>query len=259
MNQPLFLLLQWLRRDIESRYRGAMLGLFWPVAQPLLQIAIFTLVFHRFMQLRWPAAGGTGDALDYALNLFAGLAVFNFFSEVLGRAPAAVLSQPSLVTKVRFPLGVLPVVTVGAAMVHLLVGALLVCGAMLGLRQIAWTALLLPVSFIPMILYALGFAWSLAALGVYLRDIAQVMPSAISLLMFLTPVLYPSSLVPEALRGLVDWNPIGWGVGVFRALAIDGQLPGVGLSIAHVLASALVALAGRLLFRRLSRGFSDVL
>jgi lipopolysaccharide transport system permease protein len=196
MTSLAYLYWQWLRRDLAGRYRGSLLGLAWPVLQPLSQILVFTLVFHQFMRMRWPAAGGEGSALDYALNVFAGMAVFNFLAEVLNRAPAAILGQPNLVTKVRFPLTVLPAVIVGAAALHLVVGAVAVSLAMIAFRDASVLALLLPLFLLPMLLYGLGLALGLAALGVYLRDIAQVMPALTSLLMFLTPIFYPATLFP---------------------------------------------------------------
>jgi len=128
MNRWLFLFVQWFKRDLAGRYRGSWLGLLWPVVQPAAQIAVFTLILHGFMQVRWPVSGealgqGPSDAWLYALNVLAGLTVFNFFAEVLGRAPSAILSQPNLVTKVRFPLLLLPAVTVGVALVHVGIGA----------------------------------------------------------------------------------------------------------------------------------------
>jgi len=259
MKSLAYLYWQWLRRDLAGRYRGSLLGMAWPVLQPLAQITVFTLVFYRFMNMRWPMAGETSNALDYGLNVFAGLAAFNFFAEILGRSPGAVLAQPNLVTKVRFPVFVLPAVTVGAAAVHLLVGGVLISLAMAVFRQASPTVLLLPLYFVPMLLYGLCLAWLLASLGVYLRDIGQVVPPVVSLLMFLTPIFYPASMVPQSLRFLLDVNPISWSVEVFRELAIAGRAPSLGGFVAHLLLALVLALLARVLFARLSRGFGDVL
>ena len=262
-----FLLGQWLKRDLAGRYRGSWLGLLWPLAQPLAQIAVFTLIFHGFMQVRWPMAAASGaqagagapDAWTYAMNVFAGLAVFNFFSEVLGRAPSAVLSQPNLVTKVRFPLPLLPVVTVGAALVHIAVGvAVLLVVAALGGKltlQLAW----LPLWLLPVLLYGAAAALLLSSLGVYLRDVGQMMPAFTSLLMDLTPIFSPLAAVPERLRGLFELNPVAWAAESLRGLLMQGQ--GLALSewTAHLGIAALCAALAAGLFRRLEKGFADVI
>jgi len=253
-----FLFGQWLKRDLAGRYRGSVLGMLWPLAQPLAQIAVFTLIFHGFMQVRWPigagaaaapGAAGTADALAYGLNVFAGLAVFNFFAEVLGRAPVAVLSQPNLVTKVRFPLLLLPAVTVGAALVHVGVGAvlLLAAGAVTGTLSIQ------------VLLYGAAVALLLASLGVYVRDIGQVMAAVTSLLMFLTPIFYPMSSVPASLRGLFELNPVAWAADALRGLLLEARALDLAPWGVHLMVSAMAALVAAWIFKRLEGGFADVL
>lgn len=267
MQNLVFLYGQWLQREVAGRYRGSWLGLLWPVLQPVVQIAVFTLIFYEFMQMRWPALAHRGaddpGALVYALNVFAGLAVFNFVAEILGRAPVAVLSQPNLVTKVRFPLPLLPAVTVGAAFVHVAVGTacVVVLAVLLGIApaHALLQALLVPLVLLPLLLYGLAAALLLSSLGVYVRDIGQVMPALSSLLMFLTPIFYPLAAVPQALRPLFALNPITWGAEVLRALLLAGQWPQAWDWAAHLLVSGvLLALAGRV-FVRIQKGFADVL
>ncbi len=255
----IYLYWQWLRRELVGRYRGSLLGLAWPVLQPLTQILVFTLIFYQFMQMRWPAAGEPGNALDYGLNVFAGLAVFNFFSEILGRSPIAVLGQPNLVTKVRFPLLILPLVTVGAAVVHLLVGSVLITLSMVLFRDLGPLALLLPLYCLPVLAYGMALAWLLSSLGVYLRDIGQIVPSLTSLLMFLTPIFYPATVIPESLRWMATLNPISWSVEVFRSLLIAGELPAPDTLLIHAGVSVALLLLSHKLFQSLSKGFADVL
>jgi lipopolysaccharide transport system permease protein len=237
--------------------------------QPLAQIAVFTLIFHGFMQVRWPSAvvagaaagpvAGSGGAWAYALNVLAGLTVFNFFAEVLGRAPTAVLSQPNLVTKVRFPLLLLPAVTVGAALVHVGVGALVLvlAAAVAGTwtPQIAW----LPLWLLPVVLYGASLALLLASLGVYVRDIAQVMPAVTSILMFLTPIFYPLAAIPPNMRRLFELNPVAWAAESLRSLLLDGRPLDLTDWSWHLAVSAGAALVAAWVFRRLQEGFADVL
>jgi lipopolysaccharide transport system permease protein len=266
MHRWYFIFVQWFKRDLEGRYRGSLLGLLWPLLQPLAQIAVFTLILHGFMQVRWPAvtaAGNAGDpssgAWTYALNVLAGLTVFNFFAEILGRAPTAVLSQPNLVTKVRFPLMLLPAVTVGAALVHVAVGAvvLMLAAAVSGSwsPHIAW----LPLWLLPVVLYGTSLAFLLASLGVYVRDIGQAMPAVTGLLMFLTPIFYPMAAVPPSMRELVALNPGAWAAEALRGVLLDArplQLTDWAMHLAISFAAALVA---AWVFRRLQNGFADVL
>jgi lipopolysaccharide transport system permease protein len=255
----IYLYWQWLRRELAGRYRGSLLGLSWPVLQPLVQILVFTLIFYQFMNMRWPAAGLAGNAMDYGLNVFAGLAVFNFFSEILGRSPIAILGQPNLVTKVRFPLLILPLVTVGAAVVHLIVGAILIALSMILFRDASPLALLLPLYCLPVLAYGLALSWLLASLGVYLRDIGQIVPSLTSLLMFLTPIFYPATVIPESLRWIATLNPISWSVEVFRSLLIVGEVPALDVFLIHLCLSTVLVLLAKKIFQALSKGFADVL
>jgi lipopolysaccharide transport system permease protein len=276
-----FLFVQWLKRDLAGRYRGSWLGMLWPLAQPMAQIAVFTLIFHGFMKVQWPvgpasgitgavaagvasaaaapAAGAMSGAWAYALNVFAGLAVFNFFAEVLGRAPTAILAQPNLVTKVRFPLLLLPAVTVGAALVHVAVGAVLLLAATVATgtltAQVAW----LPLWLAPVLLYGACLALLLASLGVYVRDIGQMMAALTSLLMFLTPIFYPMAAVPASLQGLFELNPVAWAADSLRGLLLEGRALELAPWSVHLAVSAVAALAAGWIFRRLQGGFADVL
>jgi len=253
-----YLYWQWFRRDVAGRYRGSILGLLWPVLQPLTQIVVFTLIFHEFMQVRWPSAG-SNDALTYGLNVFAGLAVFNYFSEVLSRAPVAILSQPNLVTKVRFPLALLPAVTVGGALIHIAVGSVsLILLAAVFLR-VSWVMLWLPVFLLPLILYGLGLALLLASLGVYLRDIGQIMPALTSMLMFLTPIFYPLAAIPDYLKPWFELNPIGWGAQSLRLLLLENSLPDFVALGLHTAAALILLMLANFLFKHLEKGFADVL
>ncbi len=269
MQRLVFLYWQWLKRDVTARYRGSIFGLLWPLLQPAIQIMVFTLIFFEFMQMRWPAASNAATAgvtavptgaLDYALNVFAGLCIFNFMAEILGRAPSCVLSQPNLVTKVKFPLWLLPAVTVGAALIHILVGTVSIAlislltgrGAM-GL-VLLWVPLLLP-----LLAYGLGVAFFIASVGVYVRDVGQVMPAISSLLMFLTPIFYPLSSVPEGLKDAFGLNPLAWGAEMTRAALLSGAPIDVAQWGCHLLVSAGFCVAGAWTFSKLQKGFADVL
>ena len=268
MKNLVFLYWQWLQREVAGRYRGSLLGMLWPILQPVVQIVVFTLIFYEFMHMRWPvlassSAPSENGALVYALNVFAGLAVFNFIAEILGRAPVAVLSQPNLVTKVRFPLPLLPAVTAGAALVHVIVGTvtIVVLATTLGVAPVLalLQALLVPVILLPLLLYGLGASVLLSSLGVYVRDIGQVMPALSSLLMFLTPIFYPLSAVPESLRAGFALNPITWGAEALRGLLLAGHWPALDIWGLHLMVSLAFCSFAFFVFLRIQKGFADVL
>jgi lipopolysaccharide transport system permease protein len=268
MSSWFFVFTQWLKRELAGRYRGSWFGLAWPLLQPLAQVAVFTLIFHGFMQLRWSHAelgvgGGTVNGVDprwlYALNVWAGLAVFNFFAEILGRGPVAVLSQPNLVTKVKFPLLILPMVTVSSALVHIMVGAVVLWLASLLIGSASLHVLWLPMWLLPVLLYGSALACLLASLGIYVRDLVQATPPLTSLLMFLTPVFYPLAAVPESLRPLFLVNPLTWAAEALRDLLLLARPLDLSAWALHLGLSALALVIAYAVFQYLKTGFSDVL
>jgi len=277
MAKWIFLFSQWFKRDVEGRYRGLWLGLLWPIAQPLAQLAVFTMIFHGFMKIDWPVnspAHYAGEASsqwshsiaspnqalwNYAANVLIGLAVFNYFSEIFGRAPGAILSQPSLVTKLKFPLILLPAVTVAASLIHIVIASALLVFAMLIAGQTNTSIFWLPLWVCPVLLYGASIALLLSSLGVYARDISQIVPSFTSLLMFLTPIFYPLSAVPESLRPFFAHNPIAWAAESLRGLLLNGQSLVLAEWLWHVSLSVVCFALALACFNKLRTGFADVL
>lgn len=253
---------RWLRRDLSQRYAGSALGPLWLLLQPLSFIVVITLVFNGFFQTKWP--GGDGSALDYGLKVFVGLAVHNFLAEALTRTPNSILSHAYLVTKVRFPLLLLPAVACGVALVQLLLTFVVVMVAAfawggLSLGQVLQSWWALPLALAPSVLLVFGLGWFLAGLGTYLRDVSNLMPAVSGLLMFLMPVFYPAEMVPPALAWLVDFNPLAWAIESARGILFQGVLPDLGPALAHTVGSACCAGAGWWFFNRVRSGFADVL
>ena len=246
-------------REIATRYRGSVLGVLWSFLTPLLLLAVFTFVFAVVFQTRW-GVGGETSVGEFALALFAGLTTFNLFSEVVGRAPILVTSQPNLVKKVVFPLEVLPVVALGSALFQAGIAM-----AMLVIFQVALgtgfhaTTLLVPLLVVPLCLVTLGLAWFLAALGVYVRDIGQIVPPVVTALMFLSPIFYPVSALPAWLRPIVAYSPIAYSVETVREAVIFGRLPGAASFLIALAGGLAVAALGLAFFWKTRKGFADVL
>ena len=160
-------------REIASRYRGSLLGWGWTLLNPLLMLAVYTFVFSTVFKARWPDLQQAGS-IGFAINLFAGLIVYNLFAECISKAPTLVLSQPNYVTKVIFPLELLSAVAVSAAAFHACT-SLVVLGLfeLIAQGSIPVTALWLPLVWAPLLFCCLGLCW-LLGLGVYLRDLPQL-------------------------------------------------------------------------------------
>lgn len=214
-----FVLRQLIRRDVLARYRGTILGPVWSLASPLCALTIYSLVFGAVMRVQWPGYP-VATGLDFALVLFSGLVVFNFFNEVACRAPVLLVHQPQLVKKVVFPFELLPLSAVGAAFVQMLVGT----GVLVFLLLVRgtgwhWGWFLWPLAVPALLAFAAGTAWFLATLGTIYRDLVPAVAALCQLTVFLTPILYPLAQVPSGYRPLFWLNPLTWFVELFRGAA----------------------------------------
>lgn len=249
---------QMVKREVLGRYRGSFLGLLWSFVNPVLLLAVYTFVFGIVFQARW--GQGTGDRLEFAIVLFAGLIVFNLFSECLTRAPGLVLSNVNYVKKVIFPLEILPWVSLGSALFHAMVslGVLLAFLLFTG-HGIAWTVCLLPIVLAPFLLLIMGLSWLLASVGVFVRDVGQVVGMAMTVLLFMSPIFYPAAALPEAVRGWLFLNPLTFIIEQSRDVLIWGRTPDwAGLALYAAISLAL-AWAGLFWFQKTRKGFADVL
>jgi len=247
-----------IRREVVGRYRGSVMGLLWSFFNPVFMLTVYTFVFSVVFKARW--MGGGDSKVEFALVLFTGLLVFNLFSEVINRAPSLILNNANYVKKVIFPLEVLPVVAFGAAAFHMLVSLMVwLLFYMLFFGIPAWTALQLPLVLIPLVLITLGLAWLLASLGVYLRDVAQIIGVVTMALMFLSPVFFPVAALPEEYQIIMHLNPLTYIVEETRNVMIWSK-PLEWMSWSYwTVGSALVAWLGFAWFQKTRKGFADVL
>lgn len=252
------LLRRLVQRDLSSRYRGSWIGVLWSVALPCIMLGVYVLVFGFVFVPARGASTGLGRA-DFALSLFAGLLVHALVSECLSRGPASVLSQPSYVKKVVFPVELLPMTVVGTATVQFLVGSAVLLLALALWKGLAATALLWPLAWMPVVALAGGVTFALAALTVYLRDLAQVTGFVSTVLLFLSPVFYRLDSVPDGWKTWLLLNPLTVPIESTRALLIDGRLPDPALWGWHALSCLGILYAGWWVFQRTRRGFADVI
>jgi len=250
-------------RDALGRYRGSALGIIWSFFHPLLMLTVYTFVFSGVFKTRW--TGREGFAADqsttgYAVVLFAGLMVFTLLAECLNKAPSLILANTNYVKKVAFPLEILPWVNLGAALFHFAVSLcvwLLFYGIFFGVPPV--TAILLPVVLFPLILTTMGLSWLLASFGVYLRDVGQIVGVATSALIFMSPIFYPLTALPENLRPILYLNPLTLAVEQTREVLVWGTLPNWSHYAIFVACSVVIAVIGFAFFQRTRKGFADVL
>lgn len=254
------LIVQMTRREVVGRYKGSVIGLAWSFFSPVFMLVVYTFVFSEIFEARWGGIGGDGSKTQFAVVLFVGMIVLGLFSEVLNRAPGLVLSNVNYVKKVVFPLDTLPVIAMGAALFHGLIslGVLLAAFALFN-GYLHWTAIFIPLVLLPLVILTTGLAWMLASLGVFLRDVGQTIGIVTAVLMFLSPVFYPVTAVPEGFRPLIMANPLTFIIEQARDVLIWGHLPDwIGLGTYAVAATA-VAWAGYAWFQKTRKGFADVL
>jgi lipopolysaccharide transport system permease protein len=253
------LIRQFTQREVLGRYRGSYLGTLWPFLTPLLMVLIFTFVFHVVFKARW-GASGSESKLAFALTLLCGLVPFNVFSECMTRAPSLIVGNPNYVKKVVFPLEILPVAVVGAALVHGVITLLIAfVGVVLFLPHVTATVLYLPLVLIPLTLLTVGFSWFLASLGVFVRDIGLTVGLGMQALLFLTPIFYPLSALPDRAQSVLRLNPLAILVEDMRRVVIEGSAPDWPWFALLLLESLAVAQLGYLWFMKSKRTFGDVL
>jgi lipopolysaccharide transport system permease protein len=234
------------------------MGLLWSMLNPVLMLAVYTFVFSVVFQSRWP--GGSNSKVEFALILFSGLIVYTLFSECFTRSPDLITSNVNYVKRVVFPIEVLPVVVLGTALFHTAISLFVwLCFyfAFIGIPSLS--TLLVPVALIPLMLMTLGVSWIIASLGVYLRDIAQVVAIVNMILMFLSPIFYPISALPEKYRFLVLANPLAFTIEQIRNVLIWGQSISWVSWALQLITGLLVTSVGFYWFQKTRRGFSDVL
>lgn len=244
-------------RDVLSRYRGSMMGLFWSVISPLVMLCLYTFVFSVVLKVKF---GANGSHTAFALYLFCGMLPWLAFSDGVTRATNSVVDNVNLVKKVVFPLEILPVNVVLSALVSETFGLVVfLCGLVVLTHQLPPTVLLLPLLLVPQLLLTLGISWLMAAIGVFVRDLSQLIGLLLTAWMFMTPIMFPESAIPQRLHWLANLNPLTVLVGAYRRVFLDGTVPAWRPLGYLLVLSCLVFMGGFRVFQKLKQGFADVL
>ncbi len=249
------------RRDLEARYKGSVLGNLWPLLNQLSQLLIYTYVFSIVLSVKLTLKGLPANDATFGLWLFAGLLPWIAFTGGLVQAASSVLAQPNLVKKVVFPLGLLPLVPILATFIESTFGlmALIVLVAVSS-QTLHTTLALLPLIWLPQLLLTAGLGYLVAGFTVFLRDIPQTLGVILNLWFYLTPIVYPASVIPQAWRDWVFWlNPMAAIAEVYRDLVLVGEVQHWGEWGVASAISLVVFWLGVWCYRRLRPAFADVL
>ncbi|SCM83625.1 conserved membrane hypothetical protein [uncultured Sporomusa sp.] len=256
------LLRQLVKRNIYSRYRGTAGGMAWSVIQPLLMLAVYTFIFSVVFKARWGTlpSGGLDGSYSFAVIMFCGMTVFSVFSESIAAAPMLIVNNPNYVKKVIFPIEILPIAqVVSSTIINFMSMMILFIGAVFLLKSLYWTMLLLPIIFIPFLLFTIGLSFFVASLGVYFRDLAHVTGIIVQILFLMTPIFYSMQMVPEKFQLILKLNPLTWIVEETRAVFLFKQLPNWDAVIVIVVMSFVTFQLGYVWLNKTKKGFADVL
>lgn len=247
------------KREIIGRYRGSMMGLAWSFINPILMLIVYTTFFTIVFKARWGSSPEQNNT-DYAIILFVGLIIHGLFAECFNRAPGIIAQNVNYVKKVVFPLEILPLITTLSALFHAGISLLVLLFAQLLLNQsISWTLIFLPFVIFPFVLIIQGFMWFLAAVGVFVRDITHLASMFTSVLLFMSPVFYPVSILPERIQPWLILNPLTFIIEQSRIILIEAQQPDwIGLAVYYAI-SIVIAWSGFWFFQKTRKGFADVL
>ena len=243
-------------RDIKVRYKQTVLGMLWIVLQPFVSMVVFSLLFGTL--LRVPSG-----EVPYPIFAYAALLPWNYFASSLTRSSTSVVGSAHLITKVYFPRLIIPIAGVLSGLVDFTIAFLVLIGLMVYYGVVPTTAVVWLLAFVLLaMLTALGFGLWLAALNVRFRDVNYLIPYLVQVWMYLTPVIYGSTLIPERFRFLLGLNPTTAVVEGFRWALLgsqlgDAQAPGV-LFVISVVITAVVLVSGAIFFRTTERTFADI-
>lgn len=246
-------------RHIVGLYKGSVLGIGWSFLIPLIMLGVYTFVFSTIFKARW-GLGSAESKADFALILFVGLIVHTLFADVVNRAPKLILENINYVKKVIFPLEILSITSLGSAAFHALISFFVLLLAFFILKGFMnWTAVYIIFTIFPLLPLTLGLGWLLASLGVYLRDIGQIISILSTMALFLAPIFYPRSALPEAYQPLLLLNPLTFPVEQTREVIIFGHAPNwMGLFI-YLCISLIICWFGYWWFQKTRKGFADVI
>lgn len=259
----------WKRRDLirqltkqetVNRYRGTCLGMAWALVLPLFMLLIYTFVFGVVFKMKWPSMVRADSKVEFALTLYCGLILYNIFNEAILGSVGSISGNPNYVKKVVFPLEVLPVAKLGGALIHgSLSLVIFMTGNTIFITRPTWTVLLYPLVIASFCAFIIGLSWFLSAIGAFVRDAAQVVMVIVQVLLFISPIFYSVTIVPEKLRWVMYLNPLTTFI-IDARRTLMWSLPNDWFCWGMVTVVSLITMqGGYMFFMRSKRAFGDVI
>lgn len=247
------------KHEISGLYRGSFLGFAWSFFNPILMLSIYTFVFSTVFKARWNVTAQNNQT-EYALVIFVGIIIHSFLAQVIGRAPTQILSNTNYVKKVVFPLEILSIVDVLSALFHAVMSFAVLILIIIFISGIpSSTAILIPLTILPLVPLLLGLSWIFSSLGTYIRDLSQFVGLAISALMFLAPIFYPITAVPKNFQSIMLCNPLTIPIMETRQILLFDTYPNWNIIALYWIFSLTICFVGFWCFQRSRKGFSDVI
>ncbi len=246
------------RHEVQVRYKGSFLGILWSFITPLFLLIVYTFVFSVVFQVKWGLQSNSN--IEFALMLFAGLIIYNLFSECISKSPVLIINNINFVKKVIFPLEVLSLSNFIAAFFHLLISFVVFVFVSIFIYSVpSMYIFYLPIILLPISLLTIGLSWFLSSLGVYLRDIQQLIGTLLTALLFLSPIFYPVEILPDSFQRIIYFNPLTPTIESVRDILILSRQPDWEIYIYNLLASLIIFFSGLKWFSLSKRSFADVL
>lgn len=256
------IIFQMIKREIRSKYKGSFLGIAWSFLTPVLMLFVYTFVFSVVFNARWPMhQGGLAETkTSFAIFLFIGLLIHGLFAEIISSSTSIIEANANLVKKVVFPLEILSHIKAGAALFNFCIGISVLSLAFLIIGiPFHITFLLIPLVMLPLTLLAIGLAWFISSLSVYVKDIAQPINILVTVLLFLSPVFFPITSVPESYRSLIALNPLTFIIEQARIVLVIGEAPNWIELLKYTIISLAIFWFGYAWFQKTRKGFADVI
>ncbi|MGE7950641.1 ABC transporter permease [Lysinibacillus xylanilyticus] len=254
------LIKQLTKRDFELKYKGSFLGGIWSFITPLIMLAVYTFIFSVVFNARW-GIEQSDNKFEFAMIIFSGLIIYNIFNETVSKSTTIILSNVNYVKKVIFPLDILPLTTLLSSLINAFFN-IVVLAVGIAIFVPDWNFMWIFISLIyliPISLFSLGFAYVVASIGVYIRDLAYTVGVLLNILFYVTPIFYPISLVPEFMHPIMNLNPLTYVIEGYRDAVFAGKFPDWGSFLVFTLSGYVFMLLSIWLFRKLKRGFADVI